>query len=314
MPMAASRFGRTASSAARHAMSLAMTPYDLELPAFFEEIAVRPWNSRSFTMPAWYESYPTMLTREEMRMLAWLAEHVRAAGAIVDCGCFLGGSTVSLALGVARSASGKIVHAYDRFQINEKLKFDYLYRNGQPFAPGTDALPVFERLTRRFAEHISPHPGDILDASWPDIPISVLFIDIAKTRRVNDHLLKVFFPWLSVGGIVVQQDFLFFRNPWLHWTMFRLRDCLRLLTYTQDNSVVFGVERVPTAAEMASACSTDVDAEPLRDAIGYFRGRFHDRRQTEMLDAMLAAVAARPNAQSAWDLPNPFAIVADRHA
>lgn len=36
----------------------------------FDAIRSRPWNSRRFALPGWTRNYPTMLTQEEMRMLA----------------------------------------------------------------------------------------------------------------------------------------------------------------------------------------------------------------------------------------------------
>ena len=71
--------------------------------ALFEAIGRRPWNSRRYALPDWHRRYPTMLTREEMRMLAWLAQNLSIPGDIADLGCFLGGSSVSLAWGVAQS-------------------------------------------------------------------------------------------------------------------------------------------------------------------------------------------------------------------
>lgn len=270
----------------------------------FDAIHSRPWNSRRFTLPGWTRNYPTMLTQEEMRMLAWVTEHTPAAGAVVDLGAFLGGSSVSLALGAAKATPPRRVHSYDRFRLDERLKFQFLYRKGHGFAEGEDGLPVFERFTKPVAGSIEAHPGDVLEARWDGAPIAVLFIDLSKTKEINDHLLATFFPALGAGSIIVQQDFLFFRNPWLYPTMRKLEGSVEMLSHTDQHSVIFGVHRTPTPAELAAARAKHTSPEETVGAIRHFRAKFTDVRQIEMIDALLAAVEAAPRADKAWQLHN----------
>jgi hypothetical protein len=270
----------------------------------FAAIRTRPWNSRHFTLPGWARSYPTMLTQEEMRMLAWVAKETPVDGAIADLGAFLGGSSVSLAWGGAQAVPPRRVHSYDRFRVDEKLKFQFLYKRGHSYAEGGDGLPIFRRFTRPVADSIEVHSGDVLEARWDAGPISVLFIDLSKTRALNDHLLATFFPALVPGSVIVQQDFLFFRNPWLYPTMRKLEGSVEMLSYTDQNSVVFGVHRTPSAAELAAARAATADFGETVAAIEHFRAKFTDVRQTEMIDALLASVRAAPEADKAWLLPN----------
>lgn len=270
----------------------------------FEAIGRRPWNSRRYALPPWHRRYPTMLTREEMRMLAWLAEHVEAPGAIVDLGCFLGGSTVSLAWGAARGPSPRRIWSYDRFAIDERHKVRYLYQHGHGFHPGTDARPLFDRFTRSFAAAITAVKGDILAQRWEAGPIALLFIDLSKTLEINDHILKTFFGALVPGSLVVQQDFLFFRNPWLYPTMHRLEAAMPMLGHTEDHAVIFGVRRPPSPAEIEGCLARNLTPEATLAAIAHFRARFPEVRQAEMIDALEAAFRARPDARHAWDLAN----------
>ncbi len=63
---------------------------------------------------------PTMLTREERKMLSYVAEHMfQGRGAIVDLGCFLGGSSAFLAHGLSRNPSGRNfqVQSFDLFDL-----------------------------------------------------------------------------------------------------------------------------------------------------------------------------------------------------
>lgn len=276
----------------------------------FDAIRQRPWNSRRFILPGWMRNYPTMLTQEEMRMLAWIAKETPVEGAAVDLGAFLGGSSVGLAWGGAQAAPPRRVHSYDRFRFDEKTKFQFLYRKGHGFAPGEDAMPTFRQFTKPVASSIEIHQGDVLKAGWEGGPIAILFIDLSKTKEINDHLLATFFPSLVPGSVIVQQDFLFFRNPWLYPTMRALEDAAVLLAHTDQNSVIFGVRRTPTAEELQSCTAARTSFEATVAAIEHFRERFSDLRQIEMIDALMASLKAAPEADKAWQIPNVAALPA----
>lgn len=270
----------------------------------FDAIRTRPWNSRHFALPGWTRTYPTMLTQEEMRMLAWVAENTPVEGAVIDLGAFLGGSSVSLALGAEKASPPKRVHSYDRFRLDEKVKFQFLYRKGHGFVAGEDALPVFQRFTRPFARTIEIHQGDVREARWDNSPVAILFVDLSKTTEINDHLLATFFPALRPGSVIVQQDFLFFRNPWLYPTMQKLEGSVEMLTHTDQNSVIFGVHRTPTPEELRACAAKHTSYDETVAAIGHFRAKFTDVRQVEMIDALMASLKAAPKADKAWLFPN----------
>ena len=67
--------------------------------ASLSSLVRRPW--RDATLPADAIGIPTMLSKDERRVLYGLArDHARDDAAIVDAGCFLGGSTAALLAGV----------------------------------------------------------------------------------------------------------------------------------------------------------------------------------------------------------------------
>ena len=270
----------------------------------FEQIRTRPWNSRYFAVPGFFRNFPTMLTQEEMRMLAWLAKHADQPGVIVDLGCFLGGSTVSLAWGTHQAPEKKPIHSYDRFGIDERLKHTFLYKRGHSFFEGTDALPIFEHFTQPYKDLISVHPGDVRDADYDGSPISILFIDLSKSFELNDLILDRFFPHLTAGSVIVQQDFLFFRNPWLLSTMMLLSDKVELLSYTEDYSVIFGVVGQIERSDIEACLSTAVEQDCIVRAIDYYIERFPFTRQKEMLIALRESYLSKPSAVNSWEFPN----------
>ena len=152
-----------------------------------------------FETPGWYKNYPTMITHEEMRMLGWLAKNSKKSGQIVDLGCFLGGSTVSLAWGNSMSNTSRKIYSFDRFEIDERLKHIFLYKKGHEFVEGTDAYPILKILRKKYSEYIVPRAGDVTKQNWDQGEISILFIDLSKSKAVNDYIANVFFPSFSKG-------------------------------------------------------------------------------------------------------------------
>jgi hypothetical protein len=219
----------------------------------------------------------TMLSVAERRLLFWLgAEHARGDGAVVDAGCFVGGSTVALAEGlrVNRRAGDAYVDAFDRFTVDEFMATSYLAEYG--LRPGDSFRPVFEANTAGVRDLVALHEGDLAGADWQERPIDVLFVDIAKTWEVNDVVIRRFFRWLEPNrSIVVQQDMAHALCPWLAITMELLADHFELLGYVEHNSVVYRCRApIPPGAVPPSLRTLPDDRKLalLDRAIGRFEG------------------------------------------
>src|SRR4051794_6095291 len=95
--------------------------------ATLNELRTGVW--QDLQLPELVEHYPTMLAHSERRLLHWMARDVwEGWGAIVDAGCFLGGSTASFASGLrARSeppaggGSQPPISTYDRFEAEQYM-------------------------------------------------------------------------------------------------------------------------------------------------------------------------------------------------
>ncbi len=182
---------------------------DPDIRALF---AGRPWRRVPGTAFGAATDVPTMLNDRERRLYLWLArDWVRGAGAIVDLGCFLGGSTAVLAEGRAQAGGTQPIHAYDRFRISDELAAMYLDGPGSE-----DTTDLVARLIAPWQPGITLHRGDLAGQSWTGGPIELLVVDAAKTAAVADRIAQVFFAHLIPGrSIVVQQDALHWRQPWL---------------------------------------------------------------------------------------------------
>lgn len=178
------------------------------------------------------ERYPSMLVQDERRLLHWLARDVwEGSGAIVDAGCFLGGSTAALASGVrarageGRRPAGPAIVTYDRF-IVEQYTIDLGYMDRWPdLRPGDSFRSVFDHLLGPLAAEIDVREGDITAERWDRGPIEILFLDLLKTSSVSDHVLRTFLPHLVPGrSVIVHEDYICGILPWIHISMEVLSD------------------------------------------------------------------------------------------
>lgn len=210
-----------------------------------------------------------MLHMPERKLYLWLTSvWASGAGAVVDLGCFAGGSTALLAHGLKRAGLPGPVHAYDAFTIAEPLKDKYLYPAGIAPFEGEDMLPAARELLAPWAGRVAFHPGRIEQQGWDGGPIEILVMDASKTAETMDRMAEIFFPHLIPGrSVVVQQDFLHWKQPWVAVQMERMADRFRPLAHAPRDTVAF-------------LCEAAVDPEALE------RGRCADLTDAEMIGAL----------------------------
>jgi hypothetical protein len=202
---------------------------------------------RRTAVPVEIANVTTMLIPDELRLLHHLGRnYASGAGAIVDAGCFFGGSTVALASGLRRNpVRGLRIDSYDRFEVEEWTRGIY-FPESTP--AGTSFRDQFDRNVAPYADLINVHAGDITSQPWTGGPIEILFIDVAKNVEVCDWVTWQFFPHLIPGrSLVIQQDYLYHHwVAWLHVTMEYYADYFEYVCDTGINSVVFlNTKKIP---------------------------------------------------------------------
>jgi hypothetical protein len=220
----------------------------------FDLVAQRPWESPSFQSPPVIDKVMAMLTYWEKRMLYWLALHAyEAEGFILDQGAFLGGSTICFAAGLRnRGFASPLIHSYDLFRLGpfEVARF---FADGGP--PGNVTRPLFDANVAGFRDLLVVHEGDLLHRRWSGDPIEILFVDVAKTAVLWDHVIAEFFPSLIPGtSLVILQDYLYGdTGPWHHVGMERLAPFFEMVADAGVNSVLFRYMGGLTREAVASA-------------------------------------------------------------
>ena len=215
----------------------------------------KPWNAKDFTLPDDARRIPTMLSDEEGRLLYWITrEYADGSGAVCDLGCFAGGSTARLAAGVRAAGRQTSVHAFDRFRVGEDQKPAFLYSAGiEPF-DGSDMLAAVRQLLSPWRDLIRLQPGDLRLFDRFGEPIEVLFIDASKLPETADHIARSFFSDLIPGrSLIVQQDYLHWRQPWVAAQMELLSDVVIPVTWCREGTVVFRLERQITEDDLDRA-------------------------------------------------------------
>jgi hypothetical protein len=204
-----------------------------------------------------------MLSWDERILLYGLArDHCPGPDpAIVDAGCFVGGSTLALASGLADRGGARpgTIHTYDRLLVEEYSRDGYFPDR----EVGSSLRPVFEANLAPHRELVL-HEGDVVGESCdPSAPIAILFLDLCKSWQLNRHVNRTFLPALVPGSMVVQQDLVHWGYPWCAITMEVLADHFDYLGWAWYASSLW---RLKTRIALAEA---DLD---WRDGIPLARG------------------------------------------
>ncbi len=241
-----------------------------------------------------------MTSRHEQHWLrTYAAETYRGIGAIVDLGCFLGATTISLAEGLALNSKPgqKQVHAYDLFTWDERFE---LWSKGKEvegrFTVGGSFLPEFLKRTEKWRDCIVVHEEDLTQAQWQDSAIEFLLVDAMKSPETASAILRGFFPYLLPGrSYVAQQDFAHCYTPWIHLIAFRLRDYFSVVAdMPGSGTTVFRCEKQLLRKDLEmdlslSACS----AAEIEAAFDYSLGVVTDEKKPNIIAVKAMAYRER---------------------
>lgn len=282
-------------------------------PSIFDE---SPWLAGGPDRLGPARAVPTMLAHEEELLLHWLtAVWAQGSGAIVDLGCFAGGSTARLAQGQAqgqthgqaqaKTGHAAMIHAYDRFAVDEATKQRWLYAAGVAPFDGQDLLPTASALLAPWSDHVTLHKQDLADTDWTGGPIEILVVDASKSTATLDAIARAFYPALQPGSVVLHCGALHWREPWVMAQMLLMPDCFTPLAHAHDTSFAFHVTRTPDARALQDGLTTGLRDKALSAILRSNRALFEHYGTGDQLDTMLASIAASPGVREAWKMSRP---------
>lgn len=142
-------------------------------------------------------------------------------GAIVELGPWLGGSTRLLNQYVGDGEH----HVYDLFKW-EKGYMDKDYTGDRMYEQDDSFLPEFEQNTRDL-KGLVIHEQSLNQSPLTEHgPIKLLFLDALKNVYIATDCLPQLLPDVMVGGLMIDQDFLWepITHSFMYLFMYRMRD------------------------------------------------------------------------------------------
>ncbi len=168
---------------------------------------------------------------EQIYLIQYGHNEYKGIGEVVDLGCWLGSTTISLVKGLRKnpaftSGGKRKVHAYDLFLWHPAMERAVVGTSlvGR-YQEGESILDEFRRRTAKWSDAIEIYAGDICEIGWNGSPIEFLMIDAMKTWRVAKGIVAHFYTHLiPQKSIVVHQDFAHYYTSWIHLLQYRYRN------------------------------------------------------------------------------------------
>lgn len=149
---------------------------------------------------------PSMLGRQTAFSLYMLCYLQELSGDVVEIGSWQGYSTSFLANAVRDSGNG-VLHAIDHFRGNAGKEQFYVVDNPDL----SDLRQGFENNLRRLglwdAVHLLDMPNEEAVRHLGGVKVRLLFIDGDHSKAGVENDIRLFFPLVQTGGIVVFDDF-----------------------------------------------------------------------------------------------------------
>jgi hypothetical protein len=245
------------------------------------EVLVSGWDEWAANLARLFQSYqrPTgvygMITNEEMSFLEDYARYsYTGSGKIVDLGCWLGASTLSLARGLASNATyagRQAIDAFDCFEwqvwmtpIAQAFGIPKVYKPGDSFLEDTEAT-LRAHLTR-----VRLHRKDLLKLRSFAEPVEFLFVDAMKSWPLANAISRTFFPrLLPQRSLVVQQDFAHHHpvSATNHVLMWKLKDSFQPVYHVPRScSMVYFYTKPLTRRELPKLDPAELTPDEVRQA------------------------------------------------
>ncbi len=281
-----------------------------------------PWDAFTADTLGQAALVPTMLNVKEQSYYVWLGrDWATGAGAIVDLGSFAGGSAACLAEGVAQAGRAQVVVGYDKFGLQDYPGFKERCANywavppaslsrfdppAMPDSAPNDLLPLAELFLSPWGDGVQLRKGQIEDVSWEAGPIEVLVMDASKTAATMDKMSATFFPHLVPGrSIVVQQDFLWWQQPWIAAQMALLTEYFTPVAYVPRYSVSYLCVKTPPAEVMENLRVADLRDGQMIAAIREAKTQMQAFDIERGLRRLIKAVRANPGERKAYRMQKP---------
>lgn len=248
--------------------------------------AAKPWKAVTDDDLRAALAVPSMLTMDEARLYYWLAARAEGSGAVIDLGTHRGGSAARLLAGLATSASAAPLYTYDRF-VTPEGEGDMLTQVQTALAP--------------WGARVTCVKGDIARQAWTGGAVEILSVDAAKSPVTADRIAAEFFPALEpYRSVLIQQDFLHAKQPWLPVQMAALADCFQLVARAGNVCAVFVPKVRVTADHLRAARTEGLTDKTLLARLAEAAQLFSPPLPAQRFADQRVMVLANPGVRDAW--------------
>lgn len=234
---------------------------------------------------SWDRSIPSsnlssaMTTAEERALFTKSVKNVlHLQGAIVDLGCWLGSTTISMAQGLRESGDSGKIHSFDLFRWDPWMD-DYSTEHWCDYRPGESFLPETRRRVGDLLPWVNLIEADLSKYHWEGGPIRLQLVDAMKTWELGTSICREFYPSMVEGGLVLQQDYLAFSIPWIPIIHYRLRDYMQLEAVVSHGATVSFkvVKKIPPEAAVHAGDFSGLTDEEAEAAFTWSLNQIGDR-------------------------------------
>lgn len=171
-------------------------------------------------LPEGVDTVPSMMSPRERKLLYNVADkYFTGRGVIIDAGLMCGASSMLFGRAIQRRPGPRrrVIVAIDR-AIAEPgaVRFIIGHVPGETIRVGDSFAHVIENFVEDVRDVVDLRIGDIekVGANITKI-VEILFLDVLKAQSVADFCMRTYFPLLSAGSFVLQQDYFTDSLPWI---------------------------------------------------------------------------------------------------
>jgi hypothetical protein len=147
--------------------------------------------------------------------------------------------------------------------------------------------------------------GQIEKIGWTSGDIEILVMDASKTAESMDKMSALFFPHLIPGrSIVVQQDFLWWQQPWIAVQMLKLSEYFDPVVHVFRDSVSFLCKKAVPASVIADLKVAEMQDAEMIQALRDMKQAVKHLRIDKQMRQLIASVRANPEQRKAYKFVN----------